>query len=75
MIRKCLLYRDTFNWKRSPYEYEYSKLPIDLIIGDQKIRQRIEEFDEIDDIVESWKEELDAFSKVSREFYLYEPRV
>ena len=71
----CLLYKDTFKWKHPPYEYEYSRLPIDLIIGDQKIRRRIEEFDEIDNIAESWQEGLDAFTNISREFYLYEPRV
>jgi uncharacterized protein YbbC (DUF1343 family) len=70
----CLLYKDVFKWKPPPYEYEYKKLPIDLIIGDRKIRRRIEKFDEIDMIAESWKGDLEAFTNASREFYLYQPR-
>jgi len=44
------LYGDRFQWKPPPYEYEYQRLPIDLIIGDRKIRKRIEGFDGIADI-------------------------
>ncbi len=65
------LYKDHFKWKQPPYEYEFDRLPIDLIIGDKKIRQCIENLDEIDSIEESWKERLDEFINISREFYLY----
>ncbi|MCP4352238.1 MAG: DUF1343 domain-containing protein [Desulfobacterales bacterium] len=62
---------DQFEWKQPPYEYEFEKLPIDLIIGDSEIRKRIERFDNIDEIEESWKEKLDEFAAVSGKYYLY----
>ena len=66
------LYADQFKWNSPPYEYEYERLPIDLIIGDTKIRHRIEAFEEIEEIEKSWQPELTAFKEKSREFYLYD---
>ncbi len=67
-----LHHRDQFEWKRPPYEYEYEKMPIDLIIGDRNIRRRIEKLDPLDEIEASWQEDLKEFIKVSKEFHLYE---
>jgi len=64
-------HKDRFEWNLGPYEYEFSKLPIDLIIGDKEIRRRIEGLEEIEKIENSWKYELNDFIKISREFYLY----
>lgn len=64
-------HRDLFQWKQPPYEYEYDRLPIDLIIGDKEIRLRLEQFDEIDDIEKSWQNDLDAFIDTSRKYHLY----
>ncbi len=66
------LYADQFKWKSPPYEYEYERFPIDLIIGDTKIRQRIEAFEEIEEIEKSWQPELTTFKEKSRDFYLYQ---
>lgn len=60
-----------FQWKIPPYEYEFERQPIDLIIGDKDIRRRIENFDEIDHIEKCWMVELEAFTQKSRKFYLY----
>lgn len=68
-IMRC--HGEEFEWKPPPYEYEYERLPIDLLIGDKKIRRRIETFDSIDMIEESWKQDLEKFSEVSRQFHLY----
>jgi hypothetical protein len=46
-------------------------LPIDLIIGDRGIRERLENLEPIDAIEAGWQEELDQFKKISREFQLY----
>ncbi len=62
---------DRFQWKRPPYEYEFERQPIDLIIGDQKIRRRIENLDDIDQIEKSWLEDLKTFTEASQRFYLY----
>jgi len=60
-----------FQWKHPPYEYEFKRLPIDLIIGDKDIRQRIENLDEISAIEKSWLKNLEAFAETSRKFHLY----
>ena len=60
-----------FEWKPPPYEYEFERMPIDLIIGDSSIRKRLENLDPIDEIESDWQEELNRFIKISRRFYLY----
>jgi uncharacterized protein YbbC (DUF1343 family) len=64
-------YAQDFAWKQPPYEYEYEKLPIDLIIGDAAIRHRIEAQESIDTIIASWQHDLDEFKSMCRHFYLY----
>ncbi|MBW2492758.1 MAG: DUF1343 domain-containing protein [Deltaproteobacteria bacterium] len=66
-----LHHNNMFEWKRTPYEYEFERLPIDLIIGDKKIRQRIESLDDIHAIEKSWLKDLKTFEEISREFHLY----
>ncbi len=60
-----------FEWKSPPYEYEWERRPIDLIIGSRKIRARIENMEEITEIEKSWQQDLETFQKISHEFYLY----
>jgi uncharacterized protein YbbC (DUF1343 family) len=64
-------HNDMFQWKQPPYEYEVERLPIDLIIGDKKIRRQIENSDEIYAIEESWRNELEGFAETSRRVHLY----
>ena len=66
------LYNGKFQWKQPPYEYEYKRLPIDLIIGDAGIRRRIEQFDEVGAIEASWQKALSDFDTLRRKYYLYE---
>ena len=67
-----LHHRRAFKWKQPPYEYETQRLPIDLIIGDRSIRERLENLESIDQIIESWQPKLNEFKGISRGFYLYE---
>ena len=60
-----------FEWKPPPYEYEFERLPIDLIMGDRRVRRQIENMEPIEKIQASWQEELDSFKAVSREYHLY----
>lgn len=50
--------RPSFQWKQPPYEYEYIKMPIDLINGTDKLRKWVEEngsFEELEAIEqENW---------------------
>ena len=66
-----LHHREQFEWKTPPYEYEFERMPIDLIIGDRTIRKRLEELDRLDEIEASWQGELVQFKKISKEFQLY----
>jgi uncharacterized protein YbbC (DUF1343 family) len=65
-------HRQDFQWKPPPYEYEFDRLPIDLIIGDRAIRERIERLDSIADIAASWRDALDRFVSLSRDIHLYD---
>ncbi|RZB29946.1 MAG: hypothetical protein SRB1_02226 [Desulfobacteraceae bacterium Eth-SRB1] len=73
LLRAVILnHKDQFEWELPPYEYELNRLPIDLIAGADDIRRRIENLDKVEDIAESWKDDLDYFQEMSRGFYLYE---
>lgn len=42
LYQAAMLYGDTaFNYKQPPYEYEYEKLPMDLILGDRNLRKKL----------------------------------
>ncbi|MBW1998133.1 MAG: DUF1343 domain-containing protein [Deltaproteobacteria bacterium] len=60
-----------FQWKEPPYEYEFEKLPIDLIIGDTAVRREIEKGASVEVIREKWKEDLRGFSKWREAYLLY----
>lgn len=61
-----------FEFKQPPYEYEFKKLPMDLILGDKELRQQLVNLEPIDKISMQWKDELDLFKTLSRQYYLYE---
>ncbi len=61
-----------FEWKPPPYEYEFERLPIDLITGDARVRQHIEQGGRIMDLVHSWQPEIDAFAALSSRYHLYQ---
>jgi len=63
---------DQFQWKQPPYEYEYEKLPFDILCGTDRIRRQIETGDSLSSIESSWVEETESFRDVRQEFLLYE---
>ena len=62
---------EQFEWKSPPYEYEFERTPIDLIIGDSGIRRRLENLDPIEEIEADWQEGLNQFKEIRRKFQLY----
>lgn len=62
---------DDFQWQSPPYEYEWEKRPIDLIIGDEKIRRALESGADPDALAQQWHDETAAFMEASRPFHLY----
>jgi uncharacterized protein YbbC (DUF1343 family) len=63
---------DFFQWKLPPYEYEFEKCPIDLIIGSRKIRKELEDGIPIGELEERWQDVLDDFISMAKKYYLYE---
>lgn len=65
-------HKEAFQWKKPPYEYEYDRSPIDLILGDQQVRLRLEAMEPIDSLEASWQEQLAAYDEMRRKYYLYQ---
>ncbi len=67
-----LLYPDDFCYKEPPYEYEFDRLPMDLILGDGQVRRQLEEGVPILELEEGWQPGLDDFADLRRRYFLYE---
>ena len=64
-------YPDEFVWRNPPYEYEFERLPIDLILGDSSIRIALEEGKASRELVEGCSEELNGFLELRQPFLMY----
>jgi uncharacterized protein YbbC (DUF1343 family) len=62
---------DGFQWKVPPYEYEYERMPIDLILGDRHLRERLAALQPLTNLEASWRHDLQAFEQMRRAFLLY----
>jgi uncharacterized protein YbbC (DUF1343 family) len=59
-------------WFRPPpYEYEYERLPMDLILGDRAVREGLEAGKSARELEAGWQEELAAFLKEREKYRLY----
>lgn len=65
------LYPDEFAWKQPPYEYEYEKLPFDILAGDTRIRESIEAGKSMAQIKALWQDELSDFAKEREKHLIY----
>jgi uncharacterized protein YbbC (DUF1343 family) len=61
-----------FEWRAPPYEYEYSRLPIDLILGDKPLRKYIEAGKNVSALDKTWRGSLKAYERKRNEILLYE---
>ncbi len=70
-----IAYRDMggeqFQWKDPPYEYEYERLPFDILCGTDEVRKQIEAEASLEDIEHSWKDRLQKFGEVRQKYLLY----
>jgi uncharacterized protein YbbC (DUF1343 family) len=62
---------DQFSFLPPPYEYEFEKLPLDIITGDESIRKGLETSKDLDEMEASWQEELEGFLALRKEYLLY----
>lgn len=65
------IHRKDFQWKEPPYEYEYEKMPIDMILGDSNLRREIETGEDLTTIEEKWLTGLTNFPTWRRPYLLY----
>lgn len=66
------LYPKEFSYKEPPYEYEFEKLPMDLILGDRWLRQQIEAGVSIMELEQQWQTGVDEFMKKRAPYLLYD---
>ena len=62
---------DRFQWRNPPYEYEHTKLPIDILAGSAELREQIERGVPAREISASWETPVDAFIKTRERYLLY----
>jgi uncharacterized protein YbbC (DUF1343 family) len=72
LLRQILqLHPKAFEWRKPPYEYEYHRKPIDLILGDPSLRRDLEAGMALSSLEEKWLSELEGFRQWRRPFLLY----
>ncbi|HYA40000.1 MAG TPA: DUF1343 domain-containing protein [Syntrophobacteraceae bacterium] len=62
---------DLFKWLDPPYEYELEKLPIDILIGSDAVRRRVEQGQDIGKIEWSWEQQLGEYREKREACLLY----
>jgi uncharacterized protein YbbC (DUF1343 family) len=62
---------DQFCFIPPPYEYEFKRLPIDIITGDEDIRKGLEAGRDLDEMEKSWQEQLEGFLAIRKQYLLY----
>lgn len=66
-----LLYPEDFRYKQPPYEYEYTRLPLDCILGSEKLRRDIEAGESIAALENEWQPDVDSFIRKRERYLLY----
>lgn len=62
---------DLFDWRDPPYEYEYDKMPIDILAGSPALRGHVEMQTPILDIEKTWDAGVEEFLERRRPHLLY----
>jgi uncharacterized protein YbbC (DUF1343 family) len=57
------MHKGDFRWKEPPYEYEFERMPIDLILGDKELRSSIEAGEDILKICAEWNLENEGYDE------------
>jgi uncharacterized protein YbbC (DUF1343 family) len=60
-----------FAWRQPPYEYEYEKLPFDILAGTCETREQIESGLKAEEIARSWEPAVAEFLDLRQRFLLY----
>lgn len=65
------IHKKNFKWKEPPYEYEYKKRPIDLIIGDSSLLCELESCTNLSHIKAKWLSDNESFLEWRKPYLLY----
>lgn len=58
-------------WKQPPYEYEFDKLPIDILAGNTWLREAIDNLTPLREVRERMADEASSFESTRRESLIY----
>ncbi len=65
------LHPNEFSWRKPPFEYEYEKLPIDILAGTDRIRRELEAGTNLAEIEHCWQPGLQAFRDACARYLRY----
>lgn len=66
------LWPEQFKLKEPPYEYEFERRPLDLILGRNDLFNRLAAGESTADLECGWQPELEKYLRLRRDFLLYE---
>ncbi len=61
-----------FSWKPPPYEYEFEKRPIDLILGNKNICRLLESGTSVEELEQGWSEDLKNYENLRQTVLIYQ---
>ena len=74
-VALIVAYHDTdprqFAWRQPPYEYEQTKMPIDILAGSAELREKVTHGQNAREIAQSWTPSVEAFRKIRDRYLLY----
>ena len=62
---------ERFGWRQPPYEYEHTKLPIDILAGSGELREQIERDEPLPLIAAEWDRHVTRFNELRQNYLLY----
>jgi uncharacterized protein YbbC (DUF1343 family) len=62
---------ESFEWRKPPYEYEYEKLPIEILCGSDTLPKLIWDKNPLNRIRECWQEDISTFLRRRSPYLLY----
>lgn len=71
ILEALRLYPKKFKWKKPPYEYEFKKMPFDILVGNSWIRKMIDNRSALDEIEERWGRETSEFLEIRSDYLSY----
>jgi uncharacterized protein YbbC (DUF1343 family) len=68
-IRK--MFTRQFQWRQPPYEFEKTRMPFDILIGNSWVRKAIEQNTPVSKIEMRWNPALNRYKKMRKKYLLY----